>query len=57
MLHDVRDSSPEIPGLKSLKKMNLETNRKKSSVSIALMNKEELEREFPKFLSIIKCKS
>lgn len=57
MLCDVTGYSPEIPGLNSIKKINSETNKKKSSISIALMDKEDLEREFPKYLSFIKCKS
>lgn len=50
------DSSPEIPRLNSIKKINSETNRRKSSILRTLLNKEDVERKFPKSLSFIKYK-
>lgn len=50
------DHSPEIIGLNSIKKRNPETNIKKSSILLALMNKDNLEKEFHKSSSVIKHK-
>lgn len=57
MLCDVIGYFFEILGFNSIKKINLEINKKKFSILIVLMDKEDLEREFFKYLSFIKCKS